>query len=89
MRDWRFLKLHSREAVIGGTGRMSRRIEGVSTMPINPLRAGLSWFASQRAQYRWRGQKPHCTLRLDVLEPKELAGRLIAGHVYAQPKALW
>jgi hypothetical protein len=58
-------------------------------MPINSCGLAFSWSASQRAQYRWRGQQPHCTLRLDVLEPKELAGRLIAGHVYAQPKALW
>ena len=50
---------------------------------------GLFLVRVERAQYRWRAQKPHYALRLQVLEPKELAGHLIAGHLYCTPKALW
>ena len=28
-------------------------------------------------------------LRLSVLEPRELAGRIISGRLYCTPKALW
>jgi hypothetical protein len=58
-------------------------------VPINPLRAvpdDLFLVRVERAQYRWHAQQPHCALRLEMLEPKELAGRLIAGHVYAHQK---
>src|ERR1700740_1196744 len=42
-----------------------------------------------RAQYRWHPAKPFYILRLSVLEPHELAGRVISGRVYCTAKALW
>ena len=50
---------------------------------------GLFLVRVERAQYRWDAQKPFYLLRLSVLEPKELAGHLIAGRLYCTPKALW
>jgi hypothetical protein len=38
---------------------------------------------------RWHAQKPFYTLRLSVLQPNELAGRIISGRLYCTPKALW
>jgi hypothetical protein len=71
---------------------MRRRIEGLhdadqSSAGVFP--DGLFLVRVERAQYRWRAQKPHYALRLEVLEPKELAGHLIAGRLYCTPKALW
>ncbi len=71
---------------------MRRRIEGLhdadqSSAGVFP--DGLFLVRIERAQYRWRAQKPHYTLRLQVLEPKELAGHWIAGRLYCTPKALW
>ena len=42
-----------------------------------------------RAQYRWHAQKPFYVLRLVVLEPRDLAGRIISGRLYCTSKALW
>ncbi len=42
-----------------------------------------------RAQYRWHPAKPFYLLRLSILEPRELAGRIISGRVYCAAKALW
>jgi hypothetical protein len=71
---------------------MRRRIEGLhdadqSSAGVFP--DGLLLVRVERAQYRWRAQKPLYALRLQVLEPKELAGHLIAGPLYCTPKALW
>ncbi len=71
---------------------MRRRIEGLhdadqSSAGVFP--DGLFLVRVERAQYRWRAQKPHYALRLAVVEPKELAGHLIAGRLYCTPKALW
>ena len=71
---------------------MRRRIEGLhdadpSSAGVFP--DGLFLVRVERAQYRWHAQKPHYTLRLEVLEPKELAGHWIAGRLYCTPKALW
>jgi len=71
---------------------MRRRIEGLhgadkSSAGVFP--DGLFLVRVERAQYRWRAQKPHYAVRLAVLEPKELAGHLIAGRLYCTPKALW
>jgi hypothetical protein len=42
-----------------------------------------------RAQYRWHPEKPFYILRLSVVEPHELEGRVISGRVYCTAKALW
>jgi len=42
-----------------------------------------------RAQYRWHKQKPYYLLRLSVLEPRELAGRVISGRLYCTSQGLW
>jgi hypothetical protein len=42
-----------------------------------------------KAEYRWHAQKPSYVLRLSILEPKELVGRIISGRLYCTPKALW
>jgi hypothetical protein len=42
-----------------------------------------------KAQYRWHAQKSFYVLHLSVLEPRELAGRIISGRVYCTAKALW
>ena len=71
---------------------MRRRIEGLHSADQSSAGVfpdGLFLVRVERAQYRWRGQKPHYALRLEVLEPKELAGHLIAGRLYCTPKALW
>src|SRR4029077_8420131 len=41
------------------------------------------------AQYRSHPAKPFYALRLSVLEPNELEGRVISGRVYCTAKALW
>jgi hypothetical protein len=71
---------------------MRRRIEGLhdadqSSAGVFP--DGLFLVRVERAKYRWRAQKPNYAVRLQVLEPKELAGHLIAGRLYCTPKALW
>jgi hypothetical protein len=42
-----------------------------------------------RAQYHWHAQKPFYILRLAILEPHELAGRIVSGRLYCTSKALW
>jgi hypothetical protein len=42
-----------------------------------------------RAFYRWHPQKPFLALCLNILEPKEYAGRTISGRLYSTPRALW
>ena len=71
---------------------MRRRIEGLGTADRSGdgvVPDGLFLVCVERAQYRWHAQKPYYALRLSVLEPKELAGHLIAGRLYCSPKALW
>jgi len=71
---------------------MRRRIEGLhdaDQCSAGVFPDGLFLVRVERAQYRWRAQKPHYALRLEVLEPKELAGHSIAGRLYCTPKALW
>ena len=74
---------------------MKRRIEGLSEISCsspnnnNEVPDGLFLVRVDKAQYRWHAQKPFYTLRLSVLEPRELAGRTISGRLYCTPKALW
>src|SRR5580700_11839407 len=71
---------------------MKRHIHGLSetTLPAgDQVPGGVFLVLVDRAQYRWHPAKPFYTLRLSVLEPHELAGRVISGRVYCTSKALW
>jgi len=41
------------------------------------------------ARYCWHPQKPFFFMRFGIIEPKELASRLISGRLYCTQKALW
>jgi len=71
---------------------MKRHIQGLSeTTPISGdgVPDGVFLVRVDRAQYRWHPAKPFYILRLSMLEPRELAGRVISGRVYCTAKALW
>lgn len=50
---------------------------------------GLFLVRVDRAFYRWHPQKPFFALGLNILEPKQSAGRMISGRLYSTPRALW
>jgi hypothetical protein len=50
---------------------------------------GLFLVRVERASYRWHPQKPFFNVCLNILEPKECAGRTISGRLYSTPRALW
>ena len=50
---------------------------------------GLFLVRIEHVQYRWHAQKPYYALRLEVLEPKALAGHSLTGRLYCTSKALW
>jgi two-component system, OmpR family, sensor kinase len=71
---------------------MKRRIQGLSETAQRSADAvpdGVFLVRVDRAQYRWHTAKPFYILRLSILEPHELAGRMISGRVYCTAKALW
>jgi hypothetical protein len=69
---------------------MKRRFMGLhETGSANEVPDGIFLVRVEKAEYRWHAQKPFYTLRLTVLEPKELAGRPISGRLYCTAKALW
>jgi hypothetical protein len=71
---------------------MTRRIQGLSetAQPSDDgVPDGVFLVRVDRAQYRWHPAKPFYILRLLVLEPQALAGRVITGRVYCTAKALW
>jgi hypothetical protein len=71
---------------------MKRRIQGLretTQTSSDGVLDGVFLVRVDRAQYRWHPAKPFYTLRLSVLEPRELAGRVISGRVYCTAKALW
>ena len=71
---------------------MKRRIQGLretTQTSSDGVPDGVFLVRVDRAQYRWHPAKPFYTLRLSVLEPRELAGRVISGRVYCTAKALW
>jgi hypothetical protein len=71
---------------------MRRRVQGLS-QTVQPsgeqVPNGVFLVRVDRAHYRWHPAKPFYVLRLSVLEPRELAGRVISGRVYCTAKALW
>ena len=70
---------------------MKRRIQGLrdTTTSGNDVATGVYLVRVDRAQYRWHQQKPYYLLRFSVLEPLELAGRVISGRLYCTSRALW
>ncbi len=70
---------------------MKRRLPGLSqaALPINEVPDGLYLVRVERIQYRWDKQKPYYTVRLVVVEPKQLAGTSVSGRLYCTEKALW
>ncbi|PYT87095.1 MAG: hypothetical protein DMG36_25725 [Acidobacteria bacterium] len=71
---------------------MKRRIQGLSEVARSSADAvpdGVFLVRVDKAQYRWRRQKPFYLLKLSVLEPREFAGHTISGRLYCTPKALW
>ena len=71
---------------------MRRRIQGLNEMTQssdNEIPEGLFLVRVDKAQYRWHTHKPFYILRLFILEPQELAGRIISGRLYCTPKELW
>ena len=70
---------------------MKRRIQGLrETAQPRPdaVPDGVFLVRVDRAQYRWHPAKPFYFLRLSVIEPRELAGRVVSGRVYCTAKAL-
>jgi hypothetical protein len=57
--------------------------------PQDELPDGIYLVRVDKAQYRWHARKPFYILRLSVLEPRALAGRIISGRLYCTTKALW
>jgi hypothetical protein len=71
---------------------LKRRIQGLSSTVSNDqndVPDGVFLVRVDRAQYRWHQQKPFYILRLIVLEPRELAGRVVSGRLYCTAKAIW
>ena len=71
---------------------MKRRIQGLrETTPStkSDVPNGIYLVRVDRAQYRWHVQKPFYSLRLSVLEPRELAGRALEGRLYCSARAVW
>ena len=71
---------------------MKRRIQGLSATVSNgqnDVPDGVFLVRVDRAQYRWHQQKPFYVLRLTVVEPGELAGRVVSGRLYCTAKSLW
>jgi hypothetical protein len=71
---------------------MRRRFQGLNETAgasVEPLPDGIFLVRVDRAQYRWHAQKPFYILRLAILEPRELAVRIVSGRLYCTSKALW
>ncbi len=70
---------------------MTRRFQGLGQTGSSEQQVpdGVYLVRVEKAQYRWHALKPFYILRLSVLEPQELHGRLISGRIYCTAKALW
>jgi hypothetical protein len=71
---------------------MKRRIQGLSESApsaADQVPNGVFLVRVDKAQYRWHPAKPFYLLRLSILEPRELAGRVISSRMYCTAKALW
>ena len=69
---------------------MKRRFAGLQeTDSANTMQDGIFLVRVQKVEYRWHAQKPSYVLRLCLIEPKELFGKMISGRLYCTAKALW
>jgi len=71
---------------------MKRQIRGLhETMssPESDVPDGLYLVRVDRAQFHWDFRKPSYTLRLTVIEPRDLAGRAVCGRLDCTAKAIW
>lgn len=71
---------------------MKRRIEGLreaTQTGQDEVPDGVFLVRVERVQYRCHPQKPFYALRLSVIEPRELGGRMISGRLYCTAKVLW
>ena len=70
---------------------MKRLIQGLreTTNSEDDVPDGVYLVRIDRAQYRWHQQKPYYLLRLSVLEPRVMTGRVISGRLYYTSRALW
>ena len=69
---------------------MKRQIPGLhfSQHGVENKLEGLFLVRVERAQYRWRSQKPFVEFRFGVLEPKSFEGRSFSGRLYCTERAL-
>jgi hypothetical protein len=70
---------------------MKRQIPGIGAAAQSEgnVPDGVYLVCVDRARYRWHAQKPFYLLRLFILEPHELAGRMISGGLYCSAKTMW
>ena len=70
---------------------MKRQIHGLNETASSPINVpdGVYLVRVDRAQFHWNFRKPFYTLRLTVLEPKELARRTVCGRLDCTSKAIW
>jgi hypothetical protein len=71
---------------------MKRRIAGLRETTVSAeddVPDGVYLVRVDHAQYRWHPQRPFYLLRLSVLEPQELAGRVVSGRLYCTTRAIW
>lgn len=71
---------------------MKRRVQGlrdVGSSGSHDVPDGVYLVRVDRAQFHWHTSKHFYTLGLTILEPRELAGRVIAGQLECTSKALW
>ena len=63
---------------------MKRQIPGLhfNQHGVENTLEGLFLVRVERAQYRWRPQKPFVEFRFGVLEPKSFEGRSFSGRLY-------
>jgi hypothetical protein len=71
---------------------MKRRITGLRETALsagNDVPDGAYLVRVDRAQYRCHPQKPFYQLRLSIIEPRELAGRVVSGRLHCTARAMW
>ena len=67
---------------------MRRQIVGLHQTAAD-VPEGIYMLVVRRASYRWHPQKPFYSLRFEILQPEDLAGRTFPGRLYCSPRALW
>ena len=71
---------------------MKRRIQGLretTSSSGSDVPAGVYLVRVDRAEFLWNFRRPSYTLRLTVLEPRDLAGRTVCGRLDCTSKAIW